>query len=113
VTNGLENSPTGSKNRYHQVLATTLVIASTGAMLIVGHEAPCRISALACRTESRNHTGKAEDSRQVSGTSDASKTQLGLIRSWLRPLVVPHELNSLILVTAIRINPNWEHHNDV
>ncbi len=81
VTNGLENSPTGSKNRYHEVLATTLVIASTGAMLIVGHETPCRISALACRTESRNHTGKAEDSRQVSGTSDASKTQLGLIRT--------------------------------
>ena len=77
VTNGLENSPTGSN--YREVLATTLVIASTGAMLIVGHEAPCRISALACRTESRNHTGKAEDSRQVSGTSDASKTQLGLI----------------------------------
>src|SRR6476660_6435755 len=65
-----------------QVLATKLVIASTGAMLIVGHEAPCRISALACRTESRNHTGKAEDSRQVSGTSDASKTQSMLIRTY-------------------------------
>src|SRR5260370_3771951 len=58
VTNGLRNSPTGSKGRYIQVLATRLVIASTGAMLIVGHEAPCRISALACRIESRNHNGK-------------------------------------------------------
>src|SRR5216684_1159143 len=79
VTNGLRNSPTGSKGRYNAVLATRLVIASTGAMLIVGHEAPCRISALACRIESRKHTGKEGDSRQVSGTSDASKTQLGLI----------------------------------
>src|SRR5260370_11032146 len=58
VTNGLRNSPTGSKGRYIQVLATRLVIASTGAMLIVGHEAPCRISSLACRIESRNHNGK-------------------------------------------------------
>src|SRR5216684_3045008 len=58
VTNGLRNSPTGSKGRYNAVLATRLVIASTGAMLIVGHEAPCRISALACRIESRKHTGK-------------------------------------------------------
>src|SRR5260370_41712011 len=53
VTNGLRNSPTGSKGRYIQVLATRLVIASTGAMLIVGHEAPCRISALSCRIEYR------------------------------------------------------------
>jgi hypothetical protein len=43
VTNGLKNSPTGSKNFNHEVLATTLVIASTGAMLLVGHEAPCRL----------------------------------------------------------------------
>src|SRR5215469_612353 len=48
VTNGLENSPTGSKNLSCKVLATTLVIASTGAMLLVGHEAPCRLTALAC-----------------------------------------------------------------
>jgi hypothetical protein len=34
VTNGLKNSPTGSKDRYNKVLATKLVIASTGAMLI-------------------------------------------------------------------------------
>ena len=80
VTNGLRNSPTGSKNRYHEVLATRLVIASTGAMLIVGHKAPFRISALACRIESRIHTGKTTNSRQVSGTSDASKTQSGLVR---------------------------------
>jgi len=59
------------------------VIASTGAMLTVGHEAPCRISALACRIESRKHTGKEGNSRQASGTSDASKTQLGLTRSWV------------------------------
>jgi len=72
VTNGLKNSPTGSKGRYNKVLATKLVIASTGAMLTVGHEAPCRISALACRIESRNHIGKQGNSRQVSGTSDAS-----------------------------------------
>lgn len=38
---------------YNEVLATILVIASTGAMLPVGHEAPCRLAALACRTESR------------------------------------------------------------
>ena len=82
MTNGLENSPTGSKNLNHEVLATTLVIASTGAMLIVGHEAPCRLTALACRAESTDYTLPAEEnSRQVSGTSDASKTQLGLIRT--------------------------------
>jgi hypothetical protein len=72
VTNGLKNSRTGSKGRYHEVLATRLVIASTGAMLIVGHEA------LAGQIESQNHTGKQGNSRQVSGTRDASKTQLGL-----------------------------------
>src|SRR5260221_12926615 len=46
------------------ILATRLVIAST---------------ALACRIESRVHTLKEGNSRQVSGTSDASKTQSGLI----------------------------------
>jgi hypothetical protein len=71
----------GQKTVYRLILATTLLIASTRAMLIVGHEAPCRISALACRIESRQHTGKKGVSRQVSGTSDASKTQLGLIGS--------------------------------
>jgi hypothetical protein len=91
VTNGLKNSPTGSKGRYNKVLATKLVIASTGAMLIVGHEAPCRISALACRIESRNYIGKQGNSRQVSGTSDASKTQLGLIWRHSGLLVIhPH-----------------------
>jgi hypothetical protein len=65
----------------NQILATRLLIASTGAMLIVGHEAPCRMSALACRIESRDHSGKEGNSRQVSGTSDASKTQLRLIGS--------------------------------
>ena len=53
IHSGLKNSPTGSKDLNHEVLATTLVIASTGAMLPVGHEAPCRLAALACRTESR------------------------------------------------------------
>ena len=67
---------------YNEVLATILVIASTGAMLPVGHEAPCRLAALACRTVSPDHTDKAENSRQVSGTSDASKTQLGLPRDF-------------------------------
>jgi hypothetical protein len=42
------------------VLATRLVIASTGAMLIVGHEAPCRFAALACRIESRIKFAKGE-----------------------------------------------------
>ena len=91
VTNGLKNSPTGSKNLNDQILATRLVIASTGAMLIVGHEAPCRFAALACRIESRITLAKGEDSRQVSGTSDASKTQLGLIR--MRPAVLPRLLH--------------------
>jgi hypothetical protein len=54
ATNGLGNSPAGSKGFYNEVLATRLVIASTGAKLIVGHEAPFRISALTCRIESRD-----------------------------------------------------------
>jgi hypothetical protein len=85
VTNGLRNSPTGSKGRYNEVLATRLVIVSTGAMLTVGHEAPFRISALACRIESWIRLAEGGNSRQVSGTSDASKTQLGLTRSWRFP----------------------------
>ena len=100
VTNGLKNSPTGSKGRYSEVLATRLVIASTGAMLIVGHEAPVRISALACRIEPRDHTGKKGDSRQVSGTSDASKTQLGLIRSYDRRLSPIKVLLAAIVVQS-------------
>ncbi len=68
------------------ILATRLVIASTGAMLIVGHEAPCRISALACRIESRDYTDKQGNSRQVSGTSNASKTQSMLIVNSYRVL---------------------------
>jgi hypothetical protein len=62
-------------------VATRLVIASTGAMLIVGHKAPFRIFSLACRIESWDHTGKEGNARQVSGTSDASKTQSRLIGS--------------------------------
>jgi hypothetical protein len=55
---------------YRHVLRGTMpAIASTGAMLTVGHEAPFG---------SWDHTGKEGNSRQVSGTSDASKTQLGL-----------------------------------
>ena len=73
---------TGSKNRYHEVLATTLAIASTGAMLIVGHEAPCRLAALARRTEIPDHTDKAENFREVYSTSDASETQWVLIGTW-------------------------------
>jgi len=83
AANGLRNSPTGSKGHYNEVLATRLVIASTGAMLIVGHEAPCRISALACRIESQDHFAKEKNSGQVSGTSDATKTQSRLIGTWL------------------------------
>ena len=98
VTNGLRNSPTGSKGRYNEALATRLVIASTGAMLPVGHEAPCRLAALACRIESPNHIGKVENSRQVSGTSDASKTQLGLIRIYSIPL----------LLTADSSDEDWD-----
>jgi hypothetical protein len=37
------------------------------------------LAALACRTESLHLTGKEDIFRQVSGTRDASKTQLGLI----------------------------------
>ena len=74
-------SNAGQRTLATKVLATTLVIASTGAMLIVGHEAPCHLAALACRSESRHRTDKTENSRQVSGTSDASKTQLELIGS--------------------------------
>jgi len=62
-------------------LHVTFEEGTWAAWLIVGHEAPCRISALACRIESRDHTGKEGNSKQVSGTSDASKTQLRLIRS--------------------------------
>jgi hypothetical protein len=47
VTNGLEISPTGSKDHYCSILATKLVIASTGAMLVIGHEAPVEVLALA------------------------------------------------------------------
>ena len=39
-------------------------------------KAPFRIFSLACRIESWDHTGKEGNSRQVSGTSDASKTQV-------------------------------------
>jgi hypothetical protein len=42
----LVHVPTGSKNLNHEVTATILVIASTGATLIVGHEAPCCFSGL-------------------------------------------------------------------
>jgi hypothetical protein len=48
-------------------------------MLIVGHEAPFQLSALARRIESHIRFAKPGNSRQVSGTSDASKTQSGLI----------------------------------
>jgi hypothetical protein len=39
VTNGLGDSPNRVAGRYLQVLASELVIVSTGAMLTVGHEA--------------------------------------------------------------------------
>jgi hypothetical protein len=50
-----------------------------------------RISALACRIESRIRIAKAENSGQVSGTSDASKTQSGLIRSWYSQRAHPQD----------------------
>jgi hypothetical protein len=44
-------------------------------------KAPFRIFSLACRIECWDHTGKEGNSRQVSGSSDASKTQSRLIGS--------------------------------
>jgi hypothetical protein len=93
----------------NQILATRLLIASTGAMLTVGHEAPCRMSALACRIESSDHSGKEGNSRQVSGTSDASKTQSGLTRSWLsfgqifveNPVTTCRELSCTIAASTL------------
>jgi len=70
-----------SKGRCNEALATRLVIASTGATLIVGHEAHV-VSGLSLPNRIPGpHIGKGENSRQVSGTRDASQTQLGLIRS--------------------------------
>jgi hypothetical protein len=50
-----------------------LVIASSGAMLVIGHKAPLEISAIACRIESPISVAKLGSSRQVSGPSDAVK----------------------------------------
>jgi hypothetical protein len=59
VTKGLENLPIGVKEPSPRTaLATMPAIASTGAVLTVGHEAPFHISALACRIGSWDHTGK-------------------------------------------------------
>ena len=58
VTNGLKISPTGSKDRYIQALATKLVIASTGAMLMIGHEAPVEVSALAAEPNPESRSQK-------------------------------------------------------
>src|ERR1700746_402714 len=49
------------------------VIASTGAMLPLGHTAPMKVSATACRIGSRIRVAKVGCSRQVSGASDAIK----------------------------------------
>ncbi len=55
------------------------VIASTGAMLVIGHESTSEVSALACRNESLIRFAKMGNSRQVSGASDASKMQSKLV----------------------------------
>ena len=60
VTNGLEISPTGSKDRYSWILATKLVIASTGAMLVIGHEAPVEVLALAAEPNPESLLQKRE-----------------------------------------------------
>ena len=60
VTNGLKISPTGSKDRYIQVLATKLVIASTGAMLVIGHEAPVEVLALAAEPDPESPLQKSK-----------------------------------------------------
>jgi hypothetical protein len=55
---------------------------SQAASVVTLPSALFRLAALACRTESPHHTGKEDIFRQVSGTSDASKTQLGLTSSY-------------------------------
>jgi len=65
VTNGLEISPTGSKDSQFAVPATMPGIASTGAMLAFGHTAPMKVSATACRIGSRIRVAKGMSSRQV------------------------------------------------
>jgi hypothetical protein len=67
--------------RANKISRHSCVQLSIGAMFIVGHEALCRILALACRIESWIRFAKEGDSRQVSGTSDASKTRLWHIGS--------------------------------
>ena len=53
-----KNLPNGSKDRYIQVLATKLVIASTGAMLVIVHEAPVEVSALAAEPNPASRSQK-------------------------------------------------------
>jgi hypothetical protein len=61
---------TSTNNTLH-VPATRLVIASTAAMLIVRHEAPCRYIGLSLPNRIMESQWRIGNSRQVSGTGDA------------------------------------------
>jgi len=56
------------------------VIASTGAMLVIGHEAPVRFRPKLAEPNPASDSQKRGNSRQVSGASDASKMQSRLVR---------------------------------
>jgi hypothetical protein len=86
VTNGLGISPTGSKGRYIEVLATMPVIASTGAMLVVGHEAPVSFSVLACRIESVSDWQRPKAQGKFLAPATASKTPSMLVGKMLNQL---------------------------
>ena len=80
------------------------MIASTGAMLVIGHEVPARISAIARRTESLIRIPNMGNSRQVSGASDASKLQSKLVtQTYLSPQASTDPLTSRVASAAGRL----------
>ena len=69
------------------------VIASTGAMLVIGHKAPMEVSAIACRIESLNQRRRAVDSNKFLGPSDVVPTPSQLVTRYsidLYSLVIAH-----------------------
>jgi hypothetical protein len=73
VTNGLEISPTGSKDTRFAVPATMPAIASTGAMLTLGHMGANEGLGHNCRIGSRIRVARGGSQGKFLGASDDIK----------------------------------------
>jgi|SRR5580692_1879622 hypothetical protein len=79
------------------------VIATTRAMLVLGHKAPMKVSAIACRTDPNQESQRLNPRGKFLGASDAAKTTSKLVSLSKMPrIILESSAGSLLEAVAIK-----------